>query len=335
MGEYLLGVDGGSAKTEYALYTAGGDFVDFLIAGTCSHDEAAGGFDGMEYAMIRHLTKLLTRNNLDVQDIAAAGLGLFGANLQWQLLELSGRLSKIGLGLFDVHSRAMLGIKAAFQGGVGLCAVNGSGAAVAGFDESGNSFQLGGLGPMSGDLAGGEHIFAKIVSALYDFHFRMGEDSAMFEGLMRLYSCKPHSLPNLIGDGKIREKMPEAIQIACGAAKQADIVACEIFDSAGRELGRSAAGCIRKLAFYERGTLKNPIGIALLGSIWEKVGYIGMVDAMVDTAVALGGKDCEAALLDTSPAVGGVFWAKELLDGRPPSAEFRKKAKGAFARKVT
>ena len=330
MSRYLLGVDGGNAKTDYLLFTEDGDYVDYLSAKTVSH-EAELGFDGMEYAMTRQLMRLCKKNGIQLDDIAAAGMGLAGADLPWQMEELKKRVRKIGIRLFDLNNDAVLGIKAALPQGVGLSAVNGAGTAVVGFDELGKTLQIGGMGPISGDYAGGTYIFTRIMSGLYDYHYRFGGISSMYPKILKAYSIEPSGLSELIGNSeRLYGLTPEVIQIANESAKKGDKIAQGIFDNAGRDIGRSAAGCIKNLSFDSMGTEYNPIGIALVGAIWREVDYSGLIDVFIDTASRLSGKICGAIFPSAKPVLGGVYWAKELLDGRPPTKLFRKNAEDAM-----
>ena len=332
MKKYLLGVDGGNTKTDYVLFTHEGDFVDFYRTKTCSHEAVQGGYDGMEYTMIRQLTKLLTKNGLSIGDISGAGMGLAGADLPSQITELKKRVKRIGLTCFDINNDAILGIKASLPCGIGLCAVNGTGTSVLGHDETGCTFQVSGMGPMTGDFAGGSYIFMRVMSKLYEHHFRMGKDSVMFADILEFFSCAPDRLPELIGSrDKLSAGTKAVIQIANQAAKDSDLVAMDIFNSAGEEIGKSAAGCISKLSFRGMGTFERPIGVALAGSIWQVIDYAGMLEEFMYTTTKLCGKKCQPVLLNVPPALGGVIWAKELLDKKPASQDFRKKVESAMA----
>lgn len=332
MKKYLLGVDGGNTKTDYVLFSTEGDFVDFLHTGTCSHEAVEGGYDGMEQTMRSHIVALLAKNSLTVEDIAAAGMGLAGADLPLQIEELKKRVAAIGLANFKINNDAILGIKAVLPMGIGLCAVNGTGTSVFGNDENGSTSQVSGMGPMTGDFAGGSYIFTRIMSKLYEFHYRMGENSGMFEEILEFFKCDPNDLPSLIGGRKrLFDNAPHVIQIANRHAKDGDEIAKGIFDSAGEEIGKSAAGCISKLSFKGVGTDENPIGIALAGTIWKKVDYSGMIEKLMYTIAKLCGKKSLPILLNVPPALGGVIWAKEILEGKPVLPGFRKKVEAAIA----
>ena len=326
MQKYFLGVDGGNTKTDYLLCTVEGDFVDVYRTETCSHERFENGYEDMEQVMGKQLTHLLNRNGIDIESIASAGLGLAGADLPSQVTELKKRVKKIGLTCYGLSNDGILGIKAASDSGVGLCAVNGTGTVVVGIDKKGEILQVGGVGPLSGDYAGGGYISRQIISLLYDFYYRCGEDSIMFSQLMDLLKADPADMLTLVSNHALLSKHTvDIIQIGSNAAVAGDTVARGIFDTVGVTIGRSAAGCIRSLSFEGLGTSQAPIDIVLVGSIWHKIPYEGMQDSFMQTAMDLTGKHCRCITLQSPAATGGVLWAKEIADGTAVSAEYRKK----------
>ena len=332
MQKYYLGVDGGNSKTDYLLYTIEGEYVDVHRADTCSHERFDDGYDAMERIMMEQLSVILERNNISVRDIAAAGFGLAGADLPVQVAELKKRVEAIGFACYGLSNDGILGVKAASKNGVGLCVVNGSGTVAVGIDETGSILQIGGVGPLSGDFAGGGYIRNQIISALYAYHCRCGEGSSMFEPVMGLLGADPDDMLTLVSDyDLLRKHMIEIIQEGAKAAIGGDALACRIFDGVGESIGQSAAGCIRRLSFNGYGAPGNPIDIVQVGSIWYKVPYEGMNASFLKTVQDLSGKCCRVVKLDAPAAVGGVLWAKEIADGGMVAAGYRDKVLNSAA----
>lgn len=325
MRKYFLGVDGGNTKTEYLLCTTQGKIIDVLRVGTCSHEQFDDGFDGMERVMREHLDELFSRNRgIDIKDITAAGFGLAGADLPYQIDELERRVKKIGFSRFGLGNDGLLGIKATSEWGVGLCAVNGTGTVVVGIDELGHILQVGGVGVLSGDAAGGHFICERIIASMYDFTFRCGPKSKMFPLLSKLLNVTSENILEAIDNyNLLHRNMTDIIKLGAKAAVEGDEVAKGIFDGAGISVGKSAAGCIRRLSFANRGTPEKPIDIVQVGSVWHKIPYKGMSEAFLKTATELSGKTCRIIELKTPAAAGGVLWAKEIADGKTPSLEYR------------
>lgn len=326
MKKYLLGVDGGNTKTDYLLFTTEGEFVDVYRAGTCSHEQLDDGYDGVERVMKEHLSQLYSRNGIDAKAIVAAGFGLAGADLKQQVSELCKRAMRIGFMNYGLANDGILGIKAASNSGIGLCAVNGTATVVVGIDEKGEILQVGGVGALSGDSAGGMYVAGQVVGALYNFYYRCGEDSKMFPQVVDLLNIDTDDLLTVVSDYKfLFTYSTQIIQICAKAALDGDMVAQNIFDRSGRNIGESTAGCIRRLSFEGFGTKESPIDIIKVGSLWHKVPYQGMVNSFLQTVERLSGKQCHLINPEAPAAVGGVLWAKELADGNPVTAAYRNK----------
>jgi hypothetical protein len=146
----------------------------------------------------------------------------------------------------------------------------------------------------------------------------------MFPTIMSLLAVESESMLESIVDYELLNRnMTGIIQIGAKAAANGDAVAKGIFDNVGISVGKSAAGCIRRLSFENFGTETAPIDIVQVGSVWHKIPYEGMSDAFINTAMELSGKSCRIVKLKTPPAAGGVLWAKEMVEGKPPSSAFR------------
>jgi N-acetylglucosamine kinase-like BadF-type ATPase len=253
-------------------------------------------------------------------DIAAAGFGLAGLDLPSQEVELRKRVENIGFSCYGLANDGILGIKGASDSGVGLCAVNGTGTVIIGADEMGKVLQVGGVGPLSGDYAGGGYIRNEIISKLYDYYYRCGADSSMFPKLMELLAAKPEDMLTLVSDsGLIHKNTIAIIQLCDKAAMEGDNTARLIFDAVGKTIGFSASGCIKNLTFKE-----SPIDIVLVGSIWQKIGYKGMKESFVSTVEGITSKKVNCITLDAPAAVGGVLWAKEKADKASVPADYRR-----------
>ncbi|MCL1885076.1 MAG: hypothetical protein FWF81_15130 [Defluviitaleaceae bacterium] len=322
MKKYFLGVDGGNTKTDYLLCTLDGEFVDLHRTGQCSHENFSDGYDGMERVMRTQLSELFDRNSITVSDIAAAGFGLAGADLPSQIEKLKERVESIGFTKYGLSNDGILGIKAASESGVGLCAVNGTGTVVIGIDKTNKIIQIGGVGPLSSDFAGGGFIRDKVITFMYDFYYRCGENSTMFPKVMELLSIQPEDILGILGNYELLHANMTKINIIAGdAAAKGDKVAQAIFDDIGETIGKSAAGCIRHLTFDD----SSPIDIVLIGSIWHKVPYPKMNETFLETAQKLSGKTFRLLKPDAPAAAGGVLWAKEIFDNAPVDSDYRNK----------
>lgn len=307
---YLLGVDGGNSKTDYLLCREDGSFVDILRHPTCSHEHVGVGYDGAQKKMQSHLNGLFAKNNITVKDISVAAFGLAGADLPNQHKELRQRIANIGFKTFDLGNDGILGVKAMSKSGV--CAINGSGAVVVGIDDTGTQLQVGGIGQLSGDYAGGNHIARSAVAAVYKHYFRIGPYSAAFPLIMDVFGINtPDDLPaNVLSQNTlVWEKAKEIIDIVDNQAVAGDEVCKSILDCVGINCGEGVCGCIRNLSFT------GSITVVKAGSIWTKLKYQGISDSFESVIMENTEHGINPILLDAPPALGAVFWAKEILSG--------------------
>ena len=177
--KYLIGVDGGNTKTDYLLYDTFGNFIDGIRSGTCSHEAKGLGFEGAYRVMKENIETLLYRHNLKVEDIAAAAFGLAGVDVPFQKRALEEIVERIGFTNYVVLNDGFLGIKAASPTGVGVCSINGTGTVNVGIDSIGKYFQVGGIGYVSGDEAGGSFLARRTIQTVFNACFRFGDETSL------------------------------------------------------------------------------------------------------------------------------------------------------------
>jgi N-acetylglucosamine kinase-like BadF-type ATPase len=263
----------------------------------------------MQETMQEHVDTLCNKNNIKVTDIAAAGFGLAGADEPGQIVELTKRVRNIGFTNFEVANDGVLGVKAVSSSGI--CSINGSGTVSLGIDDTGKLLQVGGIGDLSGDAAGGGHISAMAIKMVYRYFFRTGQKTSMAPGVLEIFNLKdPADLHAAINSYGWRAASTRAlIQLADKEAQKGDAVAAKIFDDVGISCGEGVVGCAQHLTF------NNEIVVVKAGSIWNVIGYTGMVDNFM-RVIREGCKlPVRFELLETTPALGALFWAKEILDG--------------------
>jgi len=316
--KYLLGADGGNSKTDYILATEDGEFVDIIRSGSCSHEYRNMGFDGMETAMREQLNTLFTKHKLTVSDISSAAFGLAGADLPFQIDELEKRLHNIGFDKFALANDGILGVKAVSKAGV--CAINGSGTVVVGINDVGRIFQVGGIGPLSGDFAGGYHIAREVITAVYAAAFRDGKPTNMTEPVFKLLGIKhKYDLPFAISTYRFdAEKAKDFIKIADEAANKRDKAAVSILTSVGENCAQGVMGCIKELSFA------GIVTVVKAGSIWNVIRSHVMEQAFESYCDCSYSNSLCHILLKSPPAIGALFWAKE-LNGDTVTSEYRDK----------
>jgi len=318
--KYILGVDGGNTKTDYLLCCEDGEFVDILRCPTCSHEHRGVGFDGMQNIMESHLNELFSRHEITVKNISSAAFGLAGADFPDQICNLTARIENLGFKHFKVSNDGLLGVKAISDSGV--CAINGSGTVIFGVDDEGKLLQVGGIGNLSGDYAGGAHIMRTGVGRVYDYFYRLGKETTITEKVFNALDIKePNELVTRLSDGNLlMSTMTDIITIIDSAAQQGDEVSQKILDDVGTNVAEGVCGCIRNLNFT------SDITIVMAGNIWKRLNYVGLTQNFKSTIRSNIKTNCNFTLLNAPPALGALFWAKELLGaGKNEMHHYRKR----------
>ena len=318
--KYVLGVDGGNTKTDYFLFNEKAEFVDHLRAGTCSHEALDDEFDGAYRVMKECITKLLSRNKLTVDDVAAATFGLAGVDVPFQKVALENIVKKIGFKKFAVVNDSAIGIKAGTSKGYGICCVNGTGTSNSGIDQYGGYLQVGGIGDVSCDFAGGGFVAEEVIRAVYSAAFRMGDATSLSEIVYQKLGIegKEDLMDGIANVFKRRRFNYTDLTIACfEEANKGDKVALDILYRMGDNCAKSGAGLITNLNFGDE------VDVCLVGSVWVKGACPHAINTYKEKIAEYTGKKINVNVLTVPPATGAIIWALELLTGVYPSYDER------------
>lgn len=320
--KYVIGVDGGNSKTDYFLFDTEGNFVDHIKDGTCSHERFADAYESSYRIMNDNIKSLLSRNGLTIDDAAAGAFGLAGADVPIQKEKLTEVVEKIGFTNYAVDNDSFLGIKAGSENGYGVCSINGSGTVAGGISPSGKRLQIGGIGQISGDEAGGFFLSRGVIRGVYDSLYRLGKETDMTKPVMELLGVKDklyfiQNVSDYLSKGTLPTK--ELIQILFRAVDNQDHVAFDIVDNTSLQLAKSTAGCINNLDFG------NNVDIILAGSVWIKAETPILFKQYRKYIEEFTEKKCKYIFLQVPPAAGAVLWALELFNNEPVDKSIRKK----------
>jgi len=313
MTKYVIGTDGGSTKTHYALFDSHGKFMNFIQGGPANHEVYPDGYEGTSKEIKGSIFKLLQQSRLKPEDIDYSIFGLAGVDIKKQQKELSRIICETGIRNFKVFNDAFLGIKAGSDKGYGICSINGTGTCCTGIDKNGSWLQVGGTGWAFGDEAGGGYIGDVVIRKVYDSIYRCGQQTIMKEMLFEKLEINEESeLVNAVYEKVYTNKVKIAglSKIAFYAANQGDEVALELLRHSGREMAKSVIGVIKKLNF----SYEEEIDIVIAGSVNLK----GENPALIKTfkkEVCHGVKTKVRFIpLEVPPVAGAVLWAIEELN---------------------
>lgn len=317
----LLGVDGGNTKTDFLLFTEEGECLARLRTGTCSH-EALHGYEPAQCALQNGVGLACRKAGISVRDIDSAVLGLAGADTAGQHETLSGIAKGIFEGDVLVCNDSLLGIKAAIPNGTGICCINGTGASVSGIDEEGRILQVGGIGAVSSDYAGGGFSAIEVLRNVYSARYRDGRPTRLTEGVLSLlHADKDANLLELFHPDHLRVKDIE-YELNCllyQCAEDGDETAQGILYKMAETMAESTAGCIKNLRFT------GTVPVVLAGSLWVRAGFPKMREAYCACVRSRADSTCEFKLLREPPALGAVLWAYERMAKTLPDMGLRKR----------
>ena len=311
MGEYVLGVDGGSTKTHCALFDMAGELVDFLRIGSTNHETLKDSYSEFGKILGAAIHDMAERHHIGAGSIRAGVFGLSGADTRRQHANICSEVEKIGLADFMVCNDSFLGIKAGSRDGFGICVINGSGCTVSGINRSGRTFLIGGQGEFTGDQGGGGFLGYCAIRSVYDQLFKEGNKTLMKD--MLFDTCGIDSkyeymdvVREKIEDGEIT--VTDLAKMVFQAANHFDKVALDILRHMGDEIGISVNGVIRELGFDG----DEELNIILAGSVNVK----GENDTYIDTLkrkVLCGHENMRIhfSILRQPPVIGAVQWAFE------------------------
>jgi N-acetylglucosamine kinase-like BadF-type ATPase len=245
---------------------------------------------------------------------------LAGVDTPIQKTNMEQVISDLGFTNFKVVNDSFLPIKAATTKGYGVCSINGAGTSCGGIDFFGSYLQVGGIGGLVGDEAGGYHIARMAVRSCYDECYRFGKPSSLTAIVMKaLEVTDKYYLMEAISAHALSKKIDyNALTLAVfSEATRGDEVSNDILRQVGENLARSAAGCVVNLDFAQT------VEIVLAGSVWVKGASPIMKEAFQNKIIELTKKNCQIIVLSVPPATGAVIWAIELALTKYPDQELR------------
>lgn len=318
MKKIILGVDGGNTKTDYFLFTTDGEFIDFFRGPTCSHEQFKTSYEGSYIAMKEVFDNFLPKNNLQPSDIHASVFGLAGVDTPNQRKNIEDVIARLGFNNYMVVNDSFLGVKAVSSSGV--CSINGTGTASGGIDEKGNYLQVGGIGAIVGDEAGGSYIARAAIRAAFDDQYRFGKKTSLTKIVMDMLNVTDkYYLMEAISEHIVNRKLNYnylTLQVF-KEAEANDEVSIEILKQVGENTARSAGGVVANLDFG------NEVDIILAGSVWAKGRSKVMIDNFKEKIELFTNKKCNIIILEVPPATGAIIWAVEIASGKYPDKDFR------------
>lgn len=308
--QVVLGLDGGGTKTHLALFTPEGQLVDFRHGGTLNHEMLPGGMAQLEQELARLIGGALAANGLGYEEIAWAVLGLAGVDTPIQHTAISEILRRLGLREFTLCNDAFLGIPAGNPEGWGVCAINGTGATLAGINQSGEMLQIGGIGAFSDDMGGASYLADRVTARVYRHLYRDGEETQLTPMLLARLGCGHKGEYAETVNHLPRAEVAGLNRLLFAAAAEGDAVALEELAGCAENYAGGIAVMARELG------LTDTLPVVLAGSVFVKEQNPVLVEMLQQkVAQRLPGTALRFTLLDAPPVAGAITWALRQLGG--------------------
>jgi len=311
MRNLIFGVDGGGTKSHLAIFTPDGAYVGAAATGALNYECMEGGYSEFEAVLPAFLLGALEKVGATVDDVGYAAFGLAGVDTPTQHARTSNLLRKIGFTRFTLCNDAFLGVPAGCPGGIGICAINGTGSTIAAIDNSGAAVQVSGVGEITGDLGGSSWYVMQAISAVYSELYKLGQPTLMRDMLFMLNCISRkedyvEEFSRRIGERDLDIKA--ATCILFDAAETGDAVALDLLEQSAAHYAGSIAYLASQLDFPADRTTY----VTLAGSVFTKQ-RVKILPQMIERRVrsALEGKLFEFLFLDAPPVAGAVLWAAQ------------------------
>lgn len=241
-----LGVDVGNSKTLSVVVNRQGEIMGTGRAGGGNFQSSGRTRAGENIGL--SIGRALAEAGLEKDDVMYSFLGMAGADREQDFAIVRDLLEGIVPGQsFSFDNDAVLGLLAERGEKRGICVVCGSGTNVIGFDGKGNRVQIGGLGFLFGDYAGGPFITKLAIRRAVRGWEGRGPETVLYERL-----CESFGVERLIDllDMLYEGKTPDygaRTELVFAAAREGDWVARGIIEDVAGDMVISAGAALDRL----------------------------------------------------------------------------------------
>jgi N-acetylglucosamine kinase-like BadF-type ATPase len=297
---YFLGVDIGGTKSHALIADGNGEAIGFGSYGPGNHEEV--GYEGLRIALQTVTEKALLLSKLTKSQIMSAGFGVAGYDWPSERTPTLDAIQSIGLSCpVEAVNDTIIGLLAGAAQGWGVALVAGTGTNCWGWDENHNVGRVTGVG--YGEHGGGGSLVERAKVAIAYEWTRRGPKTQLSDEFLRLTGAR--DIPSLIEGLEMGEYYlgSDYAPVVHQVALRGDLVAQEIIQWAGSELGYTAVAVIRQLNIQQKA-----FDVVLVGSLYE-MGE--MLIGPMRNVINQEAPKARLVRLSTPPVVGGVLLAME------------------------
>lgn len=302
----LIGVDVGGSKTLSVVVDDEGRCLGVGVGSGGNFQTV--GIDAARRQIEGSIDDALQKANLSLEQVDFVYLGVAGADRPADFRIVRTMLQPVLQSIrWDFENDASIGLWAGTAAGVGVAVVCGTGTNVIAFNDKGERAQVGGMGPLFGDAAGGEYIGQLAVGRAMRGYEGRGAPTALYDALCNYYEID--HLLDLV-DWSYRGEPLHLARLAplvFDVAAAGDRVAQQILIDTGRELAISVNAALRRL-FADGAQRPGGVPVVGIGSIFQQPTYPLLYDTFV-AAVREEHPFVVPSVLDCEPVLGAVYAA--------------------------
>ena len=308
---YYIGVDGGGTKTQYALFDEKRNMLASVKTEGTNHENMEGGIPAAAKILMRGIETLLMNNALMQKEISFVLMALAGMDHPYQEEAMAKALKRAGLKIkFALYNDGFIVVKAGVTGKSGIGYNCGTGTCCNSIDSDGKLLQIGGFGPLSGDVGGGVWIAANAYRLVYNEVVLGGEKTLCTQKMMEKLGISP-TREDLLAQIPRYEREEDAfirdmIDVFFESLAEGDAPAKGVSDYMAQRGAEFIAGHIRKQHFTE-----DVIEVVLSGSMHTKLVSDEYIAQMQRITEELTGRKCVFRRLTVPPVTGAINWMLE------------------------
>lgn len=317
MSDYVMGVDIGGTKSHLAIFDKSGNKIGFNSCGGLNHEDMPGSFEQLERELREFVYSSIEPHGIKPEHLDYAVFGIAGTDTKEQHAIISDIIGRLGINKYKLCNDAFLGIPAACPSGVGICAINGTGCTIAGINAKGEMLQIGGIGPLSGDLGGGFNMGAAAVAAVYASMFRRGRQTILKDMLFKSLGISDkyeftEAIAKQFASGVSKISSYNSLLFKAGG--RGDAVALELLDTVAKNYAGGLTCMFDELDF----PVEDETFIVFAGSVFIKGEHPVFLD-MIKRKLAKDNPNryLSYILLEEPPVSGAIAWALREVGSKP------------------